>query len=84
MYFDYMQLSFGKTIAAPYVVRAYDGAPVATPLDWSEVKQGLLPHDFNIGNAVTRFRETGDLFRPVLSKPQKLEPALKRLSSLLK
>ena len=30
VYFDYMQLSFGKTIAAPYVVRAYDGAPVAT------------------------------------------------------
>ncbi|MEJ7608224.1 MAG: hypothetical protein WKF37_18640 [Bryobacteraceae bacterium] len=40
----------------PYVVRAYDGAPVATPLMWEEMKKGLSPHDFHIGNAVQRFR----------------------------
>ncbi len=83
VYFDYLQISSSKTIAAPYVLRAYDGAPVATPLAWEEVKPGLSPHDFHIGNAVARFRETGDLFSPVLTKPQKLEPALKRLASLL-
>jgi bifunctional non-homologous end joining protein LigD len=33
----------GKTISAPYVVRAYDGAPVATPLHWKEVVSGLRP-----------------------------------------
>ncbi|MBC8167517.1 MAG: DNA ligase D [Bryobacteraceae bacterium] len=83
VYFDYMQIGTGKTIAAPYVLRAYDGAPVATPLRWEEVKTGLTPHDFHIGNAVDRFRETGDLFEAVLTKPQKLEPALKRMAKLL-
>ncbi|MBC7928672.1 MAG: ATP-dependent DNA ligase, partial [Bryobacteraceae bacterium] len=83
VYFDYMQLAFSKTIASPYVLRAYDGAPVATPLTWAEVKPGLSPHDFHIGNAVARFRETGDLFEAVLTKPQKLEPALKRLAALV-
>ena len=84
VYFDYLQISSSKTIAAPYVTRAYDGAPVATPLDWSEVKQGLTPKTFTIENAVERFREVGDLFEGVLSKPQKLEPALKELAKLVK
>jgi bifunctional non-homologous end joining protein LigD len=84
VYFDWMQLSFGKTIAAPYVLRAYDGAPVATPLVWDEVKRGLTPDQFNITNAVARFRETGDLFEGVLTKPQKLEPALKKIEKMFK
>jgi bifunctional non-homologous end joining protein LigD len=83
VYFDYLQISSGKTIAAPYVVRAYDGAPVAAPLAWDEVKPGLTPATFHIGNAVARFREVGELFQPVLTKKQKLEPALKRLSKLV-
>jgi bifunctional non-homologous end joining protein LigD len=83
VYFDYLQISSGKTIAAPYVLRAYDKAPVATPLDWDEVKPGLKPDSFNIANAVGRFRDTGDLFKPVLTKRQRIEPALRRLGKLL-
>jgi bifunctional non-homologous end joining protein LigD len=83
VYFDYLQISSGKTIAAPYVLRAYDGAPVAAPLTWDEVKPGLRPDKFNITNAIARFREQGDLFKPVLTKPQRIEPALKRLAKLL-
>ena len=51
VYFDYLQISSAKTIAAPYVLRAHPGAPVSTPLDWSEVKAGLEPGQFNIHNA---------------------------------
>lgn len=79
VYFDYLQIGMGKTIAAPYVVRAYDGAPVATPLDWKEVKRGLRPTDFRIDNAVERFERVGDLFAPVLLGGQKLENALVRV-----
>lgn len=84
VYFDYMQIGFSKTISAPYVLRAYDGAPVATPLAWEEVKPGIAPRDYHLGNSVERFRETGDLFEPLLREPQKLEPALKQIASLLK
>ena len=38
VYFDYLQNARSKTIAAPYVLRAYPGAPVATPLEWNEVR----------------------------------------------
>ncbi len=79
VYFDYLQIGIGKTIAAPYVVRAYDGAPVATPLDWKEVKHGLRPTDFRLDNTIKRFERVGDLFAPVLEGGQKLEDALERL-----
>jgi bifunctional non-homologous end joining protein LigD len=80
VYFDYLQIGTGKTIAAPYVVRARDGAPVATPLNWKEVKRGLNPEDFRIDNAPSRFEKVGDLFAPVLAGGQRLEPALQRLN----
>jgi len=79
VYFDYLQIGTGKTIAAPYVTRAYNGAPVATPLDWKEVKHGLKPEDFRIDNAIARFERVGDLFAPVLKGGQKLEDALERV-----
>ncbi len=80
VYFDYLQIGKGKTIAAPYVVRAYDGAAVATPLEWKEVKPGLHPTDFTMQNAPARFEKKGDLFAPVLQGGQKIETALEILS----
>ncbi len=83
VYFDYMQIAQSKTIAAPYVVRAFAGAPVSTPLQWDEVRKGLQPSDFTIRNAPERFERLGDLFKPVLTRPQRLEDALERLSTVL-
>ncbi len=83
VYFDYLQISTGKTIAAPYVLRAYPGGPVSAPLDWAEVKKGLLPSQFTIHNVIDRFERVGDLFEPVLANPQKLEPALEKVSQLV-
>jgi bifunctional non-homologous end joining protein LigD len=83
VYFDYLQIGESKTIAAPYVVRAYPGAPVATPLAWREVAPGLMPSHFHIRNVLDRFSRVGDLFEPVLRKPQRLEPAIQKLEKLV-
>jgi bifunctional non-homologous end joining protein LigD len=83
VYFDYLQIGEGKTISAPYVLRAYEGAPVSTPLEWSEVKPGLSPKQFHLGNAVERFSKVGDLFEGVLKKRQRLEEPLEKLEPLL-
>jgi bifunctional non-homologous end joining protein LigD len=80
VYFDWQQIAEGKTISAPYVVRAYAGAPVATPLEWDEVTPNLTPHQFNITNVLARFDRAGDLFAGVLERPQSLEKALAKLS----
>ena len=84
VYFDYLQNAYGKTISAPYVPRAYPGAPVATPLAWHEVASGLVPTRFHLRNALDRFAQLGDLFRPVLESLQRLEPALERLEAVMR
>ncbi len=83
VYFDWQQIARGKTISAPYVLRAYPGAPVATPLAWREVTPRLNPAQFNIHNALARFDRVGDLFAPVLNATQEIAPALQKLSGHL-
>jgi len=82
VYFDYLQNARSKTISAPYVLRAYPGAPVATPLEWSEVRPGLHPSQFTMANALERFALKGDLFAGVLKSPQRLDGALEKLEKL--
>ena len=84
VYFDWIQNAEGKTISAPYVLRAHPGAPVATPLAWYEVRPGLRPNQFHIGNSMRRFDRVGDLFEGVNSRRQRMEPALERMSDLMK
>jgi bifunctional non-homologous end joining protein LigD len=83
VYFDWQQIARGKTISAPYVLRAYTGAPVATPLAWKEVTPRLRPSQFTIRNALARFDRVGDLFAPVLGSTQEMEPALLKISKHL-
>src|SRR5215469_1973929 len=84
VYFDWMQIARSKTISAPYVARAYDGAPVSTPLRWSEVTSDLRPSQFNIKNAPARFASVGDLFAGVRERPQRLEAAFGKLEKLVR
>jgi bifunctional non-homologous end joining protein LigD len=48
IFIDYLQNAHGKTLAAPYSLRATDAATVSAPLSWAELKHGLHPEDFNI------------------------------------
>ena len=57
VYIDYLQNNFGQTVAAPYCVRPRPGAPVSTPLAWSEVKPGLDPLKFNIKTILPRLKK---------------------------
>ncbi len=84
VYFDWMQIGEGKTISAPYCVRAYPGAPVATPLAWREVTPRLHPEQFHLRNALARFDRVGDLFEGVLKHPQELQNAIERLAGSVK
>lgn len=78
MYIDFLQNRPGATLACPYSLRPKPGATVSMPLHWDEVKPGLKMTDFTIVNAVSRIRETGDLFKPTLGKGINLETALKK------
>jgi bifunctional non-homologous end joining protein LigD len=84
VYLDYLQNGQGKTIAAPYAVRPRPGAPVSTPLRWSEVGPRLDPSRFTIRNALARARRLGaDPLLPVLTERPDLVAALERLRARL-
>ncbi len=76
---DHRQNGHGKTIASVYSVRPKPGAPVSTPLEWSELTEEIRPRDFSMEVALARVKERGDLFEPVLHAKQALGPALKEL-----
>ena len=80
IYLDYLQNRSGQTLASVYSLRPKDGAPVSMPLEWSEIKNGLKPTDFNIYNALDRIKEKGDIFKPTLGKGIDMLKAIKKLS----
>jgi bifunctional non-homologous end joining protein LigD len=82
VYIDCFQNNFGQTVASVYSVRARPGAPVSTPLKWSEVKKGLDPKDHNIKNILPRLKKIGDIFAPVLKKGIDLKKALLKIEKL--
>jgi bifunctional non-homologous end joining protein LigD len=77
LYFDCMQNAYGKTAIAAYSLRGAPGAPVATPLRWSEVKPGLDPRQFNLRTLPGRLDDLGDLFAATLTQGVRL-PRYKR------
>ncbi|WP_239470027.1 DNA ligase D [Archangium violaceum] len=79
LYLDADQNAWGKTLVAPYSLRALPHAPVSTPLKWSEVTRRLDPTRFTLGTVRRRLDKVGDLFAPALAGGQKLPPSsLKR------
>lgn len=81
IYIDFLQNRKGQTLAAPYSARPKPGATVSTPLEWDEVNDNLSPSQFTIFNVMDRFREKGDLWKPVLGKGANIKSILKKLEA---
>jgi len=79
VFVDYHQNGAGKTIASAYSVRPKPGAPVSTPLRWEELTDELDDRTLTMERALERVKENGDLFAPVLERPQPLAPAARSL-----
>jgi bifunctional non-homologous end joining protein LigD len=76
---DANQNGEGKTIASVYSLRPRPGAPVSTPLRWSEVNEKLDPLSFTMDVVRDRVRKHGDLFEGALKTKQRLTEALRAL-----
>src|SRR5207244_2814003 len=64
VYVDVMQNAKGHHAVPPYVLRAVPGAPVSTPLNWTELRPSLDPRDFNLKSV---FRRLANLKRDPLT-----------------
>jgi bifunctional non-homologous end joining protein LigD len=72
LYIDAGQNGRGKTVVAPYSLRAVEGAWFSAPLKWSEVTRKLDPSRFNLKTVRKRLDAVGDLFAPLFKAKQKL------------
>jgi bifunctional non-homologous end joining protein LigD len=79
IYLDHLQNARGKSVVAPYAVRAQPGATVSTPLTWAEVEHPLRPGEFTLATLPQRLTQRGDLFAAVLAQKQDLRAAIEKL-----
>jgi bifunctional non-homologous end joining protein LigD len=81
VYLDYLQNGHGKLLVGPYSVRPLPGAPVSTPLAWSEVTAKLDPSKFTIKTLPARLkRKREDPLLGVLTDRPDLAAALAKLA----
>ena len=61
LFIDYLRNAYAQTGVTPYSVRAKEGAPVATPLDWEELnRKDLHARSYNIRNIFKRLGQKRD------------------------
>jgi bifunctional non-homologous end joining protein LigD len=77
IFVDWLRNQRGATAIAPYSTRARDGAPVATPVSWSELKSIDRANSFRIADVVERLGEpdpwadAGDIRQSITAKMRK-------------
>lgn len=59
VFVDYLRNAYGQTTFAPYAVRALPGAPVATPLEWDELRT-TGPQAYTISSVGRRLAQKAD------------------------
>lgn len=83
VYLDVARNGYAQTVVAPYSVRARPGAPVATPLDWDEVRTTrLTPDRWTIANVFRRLGAKADPWRGMDRRARRLSDASARLDRL--
>jgi bifunctional non-homologous end joining protein LigD len=86
LFLDIGRNAYAQHAVAPYSPRARPGAPVATPLDWSEVEdRRLTPERFGMGAVLRRLERDGDPWPSQrgrsLTKPMRLLDELREVET---
>lgn len=83
LYLDVDRNAYGQTAVAPYAVRPLPNAPVATPVDWTEVhREDLGPRDYTLQNIAHRLAQRDDPWSNLRQRAHALGPARERLDRL--
>jgi bifunctional non-homologous end joining protein LigD len=83
IFVDTLRNAWGATGVAPYSVRAHEGAPVATPLEWHELdNKKLSSQAYTIETIFKRLKKVGDPWQDMMKKATTLGKARKLLDRL--
>lgn len=83
VFLDVARNAYGQTAVAPYSVRARAEAPVATPLEWSELDDASLgPRRYTIANLFRRLGQKRDPWSEIDRHRRPLAAAQERLAAL--
>jgi bifunctional non-homologous end joining protein LigD len=73
IYVDIGRNGYSATYAAPYAVRARDGAPVSAPCTWDELASGAVgPRSVTLRGMAARLDAVGDVWADLHARPQRL------------
>ena len=79
VFVDTQMNGHGQQSVCVYSVRPRPGAPVAAPLRWEELHDGLDPRELTTSVVLERVEREGDLHAPLLRRGHRLDRALARL-----
>jgi bifunctional non-homologous end joining protein LigD len=83
IFLDYLRNSYTATGVAPYAIRAKQGAPVATPIDWDEVGDPkLVSTRYTYKTVFKRLENKGDPWETLNKKARSLTKAQKKFEEL--
>lgn len=78
IFLDYLRNSYSATSVAPYAIRAKDGAPVATPIDWKEVEDSkLVSTRYTMFTVFNRLKKKGDPWKDIAKNAKSINGAKK-------
>jgi bifunctional non-homologous end joining protein LigD len=79
IFIDYLRNSYAQTAIAPYSIRAIENAPIATPIEYGELKKSLTSQSFNIKNISKRKKEP---FKNIDKSKKSIKKAIKKIDAL--
>lgn len=79
VFVDVRQNSHGQSLASVFSLRPREGAPVSTPIAWSELKADLRPEQWNLTSVLADLPRRSKLWADFFEYPQTLEGALTAL-----
>jgi bifunctional non-homologous end joining protein LigD len=80
IFVDYLRNDRTSTGVAPWSPRAREGAPVAVPVAWSQVKKGLDPQTWTV-RTVGPLLKKADPWAALAKSAEPLGPAMKKIAS---
>ncbi|MFO8154101.1 non-homologous end-joining DNA ligase [Thioalkalivibrio sp.] len=83
IFLDTLRNAYGSSAVSPYGVRAREGAPVATPVTWDEVAQGVSPRDWTIQSVPRRLAQKDDPWADLRRHASSVTRRRKQLDKLL-